>query len=222
MWNDGINPGEKFDASAPLPALQKLVADGSVPKGRALVPGCGRGYDVTLLASPDRVAVGLDISAKAIEAAEACYEGMPADLKPPRASVEFRATSFFDLPEDSESKFNFVYDYTFFCALHPSARQNWANKMAAIVAPGGELCTIMFPIEDGSTHFAYGGNNDGPPFRVTVEDYASLLEPLGFEHFVLEKLEPQMCHPGRNGVDENPRMPGALLSTSIGRWRRNE
>ena len=65
LWNDGINPGEKFDVLVPLPELQKMVREGAIPNGRALVPGCGRGYDVTLLASPDRVAVGLDISAKA-------------------------------------------------------------------------------------------------------------------------------------------------------------
>jgi len=219
LWNDGINPGEKFDVLVPLPELQKMVREGAIPNGRALVPGCGRGYDVTLLASPDRVAVGLDISAKAIEAAEASYASMPADIQPPRSSVEFKATSFFDLPEDDESKFNFIYDYTFFCALHPSAREGWAKKMAAIVAPGGELCTIMFPLEDNVTKFCYG-MNEGPPFRVTIESYTSLLEPLGFEHFRLEKLEPEMCHPGRNGVDENPRMPGAKLYTSIGRWRK--
>lgn len=219
MWNNGINPGEKFDAIVPLPALQKMVKEGAVPNGRALVPGCGRGYDVTLLASPDRVVVGLDISTKAIEAAEEGYASMPDDIKPPRSSVQFLTTSFFDMPEDAEEKFDFIYDYTFFCALHPSVRQDWANKMAALVAPGGELCTIMFPLEDDSTKFAYGPNGDTPPFRVTVQDYTSILEPLGFENFLLEKLSPELAHPGRNGLDTNPNIPGGLLYTSIGRWR---
>jgi hypothetical protein len=42
----------KFDLQSPSPCLLKLIADGMVPPGRALVPGCGRGYDVTALAAP--------------------------------------------------------------------------------------------------------------------------------------------------------------------------
>lgn len=146
MWSDGIAPGERFDMQIPLPALSKMVADGVVPTGRALVPGCGRGYDVTLLASKDRVAIGIDLSEIAIQAAEERYANMPEEDKPPRESVQFRATSFFDLSETPEEQFQFIYDYTFFCALSPSIRLEWAKKMAALVAPGGELCTIIFPI----------------------------------------------------------------------------
>lgn len=40
------------------PALLKLIAEGKIPNGRALVPGCGRGYDVVALASQKRIATG--------------------------------------------------------------------------------------------------------------------------------------------------------------------
>lgn len=40
------------------PALLKLIAEGKIPNGRALVPGCGRGYDVVALASDKRIATG--------------------------------------------------------------------------------------------------------------------------------------------------------------------
>lgn len=40
------------------PALLKLLAEDQIPNGRALVPGCGRGYDVITLASATRKAVG--------------------------------------------------------------------------------------------------------------------------------------------------------------------
>ena len=43
------------------PALFDLHAKGLIPHGRALVPGMGRGYDVTFLASPERVVYGVDI-----------------------------------------------------------------------------------------------------------------------------------------------------------------
>ncbi|CAM9128467.1 unnamed protein product, partial [Ectocarpus fasciculatus] len=191
VWNAGLNPGEKFDALQPLPALTQMVEAGSIPNGRALVPGCGRGYDVILLASAERVVTGLDISPVAIAAAEEFYANVPADKKPPRESVVYSTTSFFDLPEEADSKFQFVYDYTFFCALDPSVRQQWAEKMAAVVAPGGELCTIIFPI---------GEKEGGPPFRVSLDDYKSVLSPVGFECVQLELLPPHLCHKGRDGV----------------------
>jgi methyl halide transferase len=40
------------------PALLKLIAEGKIPNGRALIPGCGRGYDVVALASENRIATG--------------------------------------------------------------------------------------------------------------------------------------------------------------------
>lgn len=208
MWTTGIRVGEKFDAGTPLPALIKMVEEGSVPKGRALVPGCGRGYDVVLLAAPDRVAVGLDLSETAIEAAESYYNSLPEANKPARESVVLQAGSFFDLPEDADQQFNFVYDYTFLCALDLSVREDWARKMAAIIVPGGELCTIMFPI---------GEKEGGPPFKVSMDDYKNLLEPLGFESFRMEMLPSDMCHPGRDGITTFDGI-GAPFATAIGRW----
>lgn len=41
--------------------LSDLLARGLIPQGRALIPGMGRGYDVTSLASPERVVYGVDI-----------------------------------------------------------------------------------------------------------------------------------------------------------------
>ena len=211
MWESGLQPGDKFDALKPLPALVKMVEEGSVPTGRALVPGCGRGYDVVLLATPERQATGLDIAPLAIAAAEEFYSNLPDDKKPPRESVSFQTTSFFDMPEDEDNKFQFIYDYTFFCALDPSIRQQWGEKMAALVSTGGELCTIMFPI---------GEKEGGPPFKVSIEDYKSILEPLGFEAFQLEMLPAELCHEGRDGKTPMPGLSGGLMTTAIGRWRK--
>lgn len=46
-----------------------MIRAGRCPQGRALVAGCGRGYDVTTLATPARTVVGIDISKTAIEEA---------------------------------------------------------------------------------------------------------------------------------------------------------
>lgn len=44
------------------PALLKLLQENKIPEGRALVPGCGRGYDVVTLASESRKVLGVPLS----------------------------------------------------------------------------------------------------------------------------------------------------------------
>ena len=51
----------KFDKGCVSPALVDLERRGEIPSGRALIPGMGRGYDVTFLARADRLAIGVDI-----------------------------------------------------------------------------------------------------------------------------------------------------------------
>ena len=59
MWQNEETP--RFDKGSVSPALVELESKGVIPKGRALVPGMGRGYDVTFLASSDREVFGIDI-----------------------------------------------------------------------------------------------------------------------------------------------------------------
>lgn len=60
MWSKGLKPGEAFDAEKSAPALHELIASDKLPTtGVALVPGCGRGYDVLALSTPERKAVGV-------------------------------------------------------------------------------------------------------------------------------------------------------------------
>lgn len=201
QWSAGISPGQAFDMGYESPYLRYLINRGEIPSGRALVPGCGRGYDVTALAASDRKAFGIDISPEAVAAAQARLQELPQVAD----AVQFIVGSFFDLPTDEASRFTFIYDYTFLCALDPSARTTWAQKMADLLQPGGELLTLIWPIRD---------KPGGPPFSVSLDLMRSLLEPVGFECFELQLLPPELCHPDRDGV-----AAGAGASGS-GRWRR--
>lgn len=205
MWQDGISPGQTFDKGDESPYLRHLLDRGAIPDGRALVPGCGRGYDVTALASTTRQAFGIDLSPEAVAAAETRLQEFPRETAPPPDSAKFICGSFFSLPSDETSRFNFIYDYTFLCALDPSVRAAWAQKMADLVQPGGELLTLIYPICD---------KPDGPPFAVNLELVRGLLEPVGFECLELQLLPSDMCHPGRDGTG-----PSAAKSGS-GRWKR--
>lgn len=82
-------------------------------------------------------------------------------------------------------KFDFIFDYTFFCAIQPELRSRWGKRMSTLLIPEtGRLLTIMFPIPPSSSSSSSSSQPsilDGPPFPVTVEDYKNMLEPHGFQ-----------------------------------------
>lgn len=195
-WRAGIEPGQLFDRSCASPALLKYIHEGRVPKGKCLVPGCGRAYDIAALASPDRSVLGIDISDAAIVSAK---EWLTQQRLPETYHVEVKNVNFFDIKFDKDSdKFDFIYDYTFFCALEPEIRPLWGNQMASLVKPGGELFTLIFPVME---------KPDGPPFAVSFEAYKSVLEP-HFRNIELEMLPDELCHADR------------VKKSGVGRWIR--
>lgn len=204
-WNNGVTPGQGFDATCSSPMLQKLVKEEKIAtSGKFLVPGCGRGYDLALLASNGkRHVTGAEIADKAVEAANdyLSKQNLPKD------SYVVTKSNFFHLSENKEDQFDFVYDYTFLCALNPSVRKDWAKKMAGVLKPGGELLTLIFPIGKRTS--------DGPPFAVSLELLTELLSPY-FENTQLELLPKELCHPDRDGSS------GRLgnVTSGIGRWTR--
>ncbi|KAG5637615.1 hypothetical protein H0H81_003949 [Sphagnurus paluster] len=175
-----------WDAGASQPALRELVESGKVPlprSGRALVPGCGAGYDAIYIADTLTLdTTGMDVAPTAIANANATLAS--ARITPPgRAS--FVLGDFFTLdPKSDEERFDLVYDYTFvsivssfdiapliylssfFVAIPPTQRPAWARQMAALVKPGGFLVTLVYPI-DPPTEL-------GPPYFVRVEHHEAL------------------------------------------------
>lgn len=90
----------------------------------------------------------------------------------------------------------------------------WAQQMAKLTKPSGELLTLVFPIRPP--------DDKGPPFQVSLELYKELLVPAGFECMELSLLPPELCHEGRNGTE--PEAGKGLRRfagySGIGRWRK--
>lgn len=169
FWKNGVGVGDYFDAEKPLPELMTQLSSGSLPRGgRALVPGCGRGYDVEAFVNSGiyESVIGLDLSETAVAAAREYLAAR--DL---RGEYRVVAGDFFG-PKAVEDGFTVVYDYTFFCAIPLEWRGKWAGRMKELVKVGGELITVMFPV--GKTR-----EMGGPPHGVSEKDYAELLEGQG-------------------------------------------
>lgn len=206
LWEQGISPGTSFDKCEPSPALVKYVIDNKIPTGRCLVPGCGRGYDVNLLAlNSDRHVYGIDISQTAVNEAITWYTNLDSSKQAKKEFVHFELQNFFHLSESKEEKFDFIYDYTFLCALNPSIRSLWAQKMRNLLSDNGRLLTLIYPIRSLDI-------TTGPPFTVSLDIVKDLLEEQGFESIELHLLPKELCHPQRNGEDGFP-------NSGIGLWK---
>ena len=188
MWSNGIGKGQAFDATRTEPGFQAMLDAGecAIGGGRALVPGCGRGYALASLARAGfRDVVGLEISETAKAACEAQLdeETIPGDAK-----VEVRVSDFFEHGSKGEEKYDLVYDCTFLCAIDPSRRKEWADVYARCVKPGGTLVSLVFPC---------GDFEGGPPYALKPEIVRELLEPVGFEAVSLAEVPEELYARGR-------------------------
>ncbi|ESQ39020.1 hypothetical protein EUTSA_v10001619mg [Eutrema salsugineum] len=186
-WEAGATP---WDLGGPTPIIVHLAETGSLPNGRALVPGCGTGYDVVAMACPDRYVVGLDVSKTAVERSSKRFSSLPN-----AKYFSFLSEDFFTW--EPAEKFDLIFDYTFFCAFEPSVRPLWAQRVDKLLKPGGELITLMFPIDERS---------GGPPYKVSVSEYEKVLIPLGFE--AISIVDNELAVGPRKGMEK------------IGRWKK--
>lgn len=198
IWEAGLEPGQAFDASATSPALLALIEQGKleVRGKKVLIPGCGRGYDVIDFAKQGAVSVkGMELVPEAAAAAQAHVNQSELDHIQ-RERTEIVTGDFFKIT--SQHAYDIGYDYTFFCAIEPAMRKKWARAWSSWLQPGGELVTLMFPVESEG--------REGPPWPVPVELYDDTLTLEGFTRTYLEQVPPAQCHKGREG------------RTWIGRW----
>lgn len=165
---------QAFDASRASPALAALLQRGElqVAGKRVFVPGCGRGYDVQLFASHGAEAVvGLELAPTAAAEARQYLESQLAGEAAARAAVH--QGDFFTWKHEQHAAFQAGFDYTFFCALHPEMRGDWAAAWARHLAPGGTLVCLAFPIDPERKGVP------GPPWYVEPAHYDEHLTPHG-------------------------------------------
>jgi Thiopurine S-methyltransferase (TPMT) len=130
-----------------------------------LIPGCGSAHEALWLAQAGWPVRAIDFSADAVVAAREQL-GTFAPL------VE-QADFFRYRPPFSVG---WIYERAFFCALPPARRLDYAERMAALLAPGALLAGFFF----------IGATPKGPPFGVERSD----LEALFASNFDLIEDEP--------------------------------
>jgi len=166
-----------WEKGKPHPALVDFLAENGSLTGEIFVPGCGSGHDVRALSTAENNVLGVDIAPSAIRKAEAL---------PKVAHEEYRLADLFDLPNELDGRFDWIFEHTCFCAIEPVRRRAYVETIVRLLKPGGKLLAIFFINPDH--------DEAGPPHRVSTAE----LEEFFGRTFALEcEWVPATTHPGR-------------------------
>ena len=150
-----------WDLGYPAPPFVNLLSSTEAPKtGRVAVLGCGGGSDALLFAEAGFEVVGFDFAQGAIDRANARASDRKID------TVQFLQRDIFDLETEFANSFDYVLEYTCFCAIDPKLRSKYVQLVHTILKPQGQLIAIFY------THNKSGG----PPFGVKPQEVLNYFE----------------------------------------------
>jgi len=183
-WEKDYEHGtDGWDLKGPTPTFSQLAASGRFAPGRLIVPGAGRGHDAREFARHGFQVTAVDFSAHAVQEMQR--------LAAPDAPVDILQSDLFALPPAFDHAFDYVLEYTCFCAIDPQRRSEYADLVARLLKPGGIYITLAFPLD---TH------QGGPPFAVALTEILTLFNQRGFT--LLERQTPTHSVPQRHGLEE--------------------
>lgn len=182
-----VDADTPWDLRGPTPEFTRIIneTDFFTEGARVLVPGCGRGYDVVTLAEANLRVTALDFSAEALKHLHKMLVAKGEDVQ---SRVELVESDFFLFAKDSSriKQYDYVLEYTFFCAIPPSSRKEYAFSLAQILNPNGQLLGLFFPIEE---------REGGPPYGVSESAIREAFDPF----FAIEISQPEQSIPPRKG-----------------------
>ena len=149
--------------SSPLTEYISQLKDKNIS---ILIPGCGNAYEAEILLEQGfKEVTVLDISPVLTEELKKKFINQP---------IKIINTDFFD----HTGEYDLILEQTFFCALDPMQRNDYAEKMVTLLKPGGKLVGVLF-----NRQF-----EGGPPFGGTKEEYELLFSKI----FSIKKME--LCY----------------------------
>ncbi len=138
-------------------------------KGSILVLGCGSGHDAVFFAENDFEVYANDFSSEAILRAE-----KNAQMK--NVKIEFLSQDLFTLNKIFKQRFDYVLEYTTFCAIDPARRVEYRDLVYEVMKRGGIFIALFFPLINKAEH--------KPPFAVdALETYNLFHEKFRLKYF---------------------------------------
>jgi SAM-dependent methyltransferase len=182
-WDEIYRKGEVFwDRGEPSPPMKQYLERHAV-RGRALVPGCGRGHEVALAVEHGLDATGLEIAPTGVAEARALY---------PHLAERFVMGSLFDPPEEMLGAYDVVLEHTCMSALPPKLRADYRRGIDLTLRRGGLLIGVWF-IDP-----ALDPGEEGPPYPLSVAELTALFAE-GYE--IVEDYMPDVAFARREGQE---------------------
>jgi len=167
FWNSSYMSGQTgWDIgkiSTPVKEYIDQITDKSIS---ILIPGCGNAYEAEYLSNIGFSNITLiDISDVLAKNLEFKFSG--------NENIRVKNMDFFD----HNGSYDLIIEQTFFCAVDPSKRIEYSDKMRSLLSYNGKLAGILFDREF---------EKDGPPFGGSEAEYRRLFSK-NFDIKVLEK-----------------------------------
>lgn len=172
-----------WDMGTPTPVFRRLLKTRKYPPGRMMIPGAGRGHDAREFARHGFQVVAVDFAQDAIRAMH--------QLMTPDSTHTILPQDFFQLPPEYDNAFDYVLEYTCYCAIDPKRRDEYADKVAQFLKRGGIYIALAFPLDD---------HVGGPPFAVNADELVARMEQRGLK--LLRREFPHDSVKPRHGREE--------------------
>ena len=167
-WNDRYATNDAtWDTGSVTMPLKEYIDQLTDKNISILIPGCGNSYEAAHLLQNGFINITL------IDISTVLCKKIEEDFAPYLSKgLEIICGDFFK----HAGQYDLVLEQTFFCALEPSLRKDYAAKIQELLKPGGKLAGVLF-----NRTF-----ENGPPFGGDEAEYRKLFEPL----FAIEIMEP--------------------------------
>jgi SAM-dependent methyltransferase len=183
FWNDryasGTTHWDLGEVSAPV---LRLVERHFPPRGRVLVPGCGRGYEVIHLER-------LGYRVTAVDFADEPVRFLREQAERHQVRPEILQQDLFLLPTLYNSAFDVLLEQTCFCAIDPSLRADYERVAHRMLRPGGRLLGVFMELDEP---------REGPPYS-TPPGLVRAQFPV--TRWRLDEIEPLTRNPKRPGPE---------------------
>ena len=172
-----------WDLGGPTPAFKRLASSRQFKPGRMIVPGAGRGHDAREFARHGFNVTAVDFAPHAVDEMRR--------LADPAAPVEILQSDLFSLPRELNNSFDYVLEYTCFCAIDPKRRVEYADLVTHLLKPDGIYIDLAFPLD---------GRAGGPTFAVIESEVMDLFQKRGFK--LVSRSKPEESISPRRHAEE--------------------
>jgi len=159
FWNNCYaNDNTGWDLGDVTPVF-KDWCDNLDKKYKICVPGSGNGYDALYFAQQGHDVFAIDFALEPIQK-------IKLEAKKQNIKINTLMCDFFSLDKKFYNQFDFIVEYTFFCAISPFRRSEYVNTVYNLLSSSGLLVGLFFPLNKDESE-------GGPPFGIKLDKIVS-------------------------------------------------